>query len=129
MTSEPVMDTQQFEDFLFAGSTTASPVYTQLLRDLVPTAIVKNIFTHSDVRPANIMVDQDEDGTWRIMAIIDWETSGFYPEYWECVKMTNNLTAREDDDWYRYLPESFSMRRYPIHWLVDRLWDRSLAHS
>ncbi|KAM7191183.1 Protein kinase-like domain containing protein [Rhypophila sp. PSN 637] len=126
--SEPIMDTKQFEDFIFDGSIRATPVYIKLLRDLMPPP-AKCVFTHGDVRPANIMVDKDEDGTWGIISIIDWEASGFYPEYWESVKMTNNLTPLERDDWYMYLPESFSQHQYPIQWLVDMLWDRSLSNS
>jgi serine/threonine protein kinase len=38
-------------------------------------------FTHGDLRPANIMV---KDG--RVVAIIDWEMAGWYPEHWEFVK-------------------------------------------
>lgn len=127
--TEPIMNVTQFEDFIFAGSKTASPMYTELLRGLVPTSPAKCVFTHGDIRPANIMVEADEDGTWRIISIIDWEASGFYPEYWECVKMTNNLTPRDNDDWYKYLPKSLSPSRYPIQWLVDRLWDRNMVNS
>ncbi|KAF2125864.1 phosphotransferase enzyme family protein [Dothidotthia symphoricarpi CBS 119687] len=36
------------------------------------------VFTHGDLRPANIIV---RDG--RVAAIVDWELSGWYPEYWE----------------------------------------------
>ncbi|RKP34406.1 kinase-like domain-containing protein, partial [Dimargaris cristalligena] len=36
--------------------------------------------THGDLLPRNIMVDPD---TCQITGILDWEFSGFYPEYWE----------------------------------------------
>ncbi|KAI4648507.1 uncharacterized protein J4E79_010129 [Alternaria viburni] len=39
------------------------------------------VFTHGDLRPDNIIV---KDG--RVAAIIDWELSGWYPEYWELAK-------------------------------------------
>lgn len=39
------------------------------------------VFTHGDLRPANIIV---RDG--RVAAIIDWEMAGWYPDYWEFVK-------------------------------------------
>ncbi|KAM5466535.1 hypothetical protein MauCBS54593_005792 [Microsporum audouinii] len=39
-------------------------------------------FTHGDLGMHNILVDKG-----RITAIIDWEYSGWYPEYWEYVKM------------------------------------------
>ena len=127
--SEPILSTNEFEDFIFAGSKSASAMYTQFLRDLMPASPAKIVFTHGDIRPANIMVDKDEKGCWTVVAIIDWESSGFYPEYWECVKMTNNLTPRDQDDWYKFLPESVSPRRYPTQWLIDRIWDRNLENS
>lgn len=127
--SEPVLNVKQFEDFVFAGSKTASPLYIEFLRGLMPKAQAKCVFTHGDVRPANIMVDEGEDGIWKVVAVIDWEASGFYPEYWECVKMTNNLTPRDQCDWYKHLPESLSPQQYPIYWLIDRLWDRNLVNS
>ncbi|EPE06843.1 hypothetical protein F503_03270 [Ophiostoma piceae UAMH 11346] len=37
-------------------------------------------FCHTDLGPQNIMVDPD---TFRIISIIDWETSGFFPSGWE----------------------------------------------
>ncbi|KAL4810247.1 hypothetical protein BDV18DRAFT_156616 [Aspergillus unguis] len=36
---------------------------------------------------------------------IDWEYSGFYPEYYEAAKSTNCLSPFEEDDWYLFLPE------------------------
>lgn len=39
------------------------------------------VFTHGDLRPANIIV---KDG--RVTAIIDWEMAGWYPDYWEFAK-------------------------------------------
>ncbi|EPE31771.1 Protein kinase-like (PK-like) [Glarea lozoyensis ATCC 20868] len=39
-------------------------------------------FTHADMSPENIIV---RDG--KITAIIDWEFSGWFPEYWEYTKM------------------------------------------
>lgn len=127
--SEPIMNVKQFDEWVFTGSKTASPVYTRLLRSLVPATIPTCVFTHGDIRPANIMVDKLEDGTWKIIAVIDWAASGFYPDYWESVKATNNLTPRDDFDWYEYLPESISPSRCSTRWLVDRLWDRNMENS
>jgi thiamine kinase-like enzyme len=126
---KPIMNIKQFEDFIFTRSKTASPLYTQFLRDILPPSWVQCVFIHGDVRPANIIVDMDDDGAWRVIAVIDWETSGFYSKYWESVKMTNNLMPRDYFDWYRYLLESLSPRRYSIQWLVDRLWDRNMINS
>ncbi|KAG6199657.1 hypothetical protein E4U35_006546 [Claviceps purpurea] len=127
VSTKPIKSVVEFEDFIFKGSTTATPIYIGLLRGLMPLSN-KIVFTHGDIRPANIMVRRD-DGTWRVTAIIDWETSGFYPEYWDAVKSTNSLTSGEHFDWYKYIPQSISPNRYPVPWLVDRLWDRSTTNG
>ncbi|KAI5854495.1 hypothetical protein GGS23DRAFT_590615 [Durotheca rogersii] len=50
----------------------------------------KIVFTHADLNSRNILVDQvtRPDGTrgWRVMGIVDWENSGYYPEYWDYTK-------------------------------------------
>ncbi|KAL3957401.1 hypothetical protein ACCO45_007979 [Purpureocillium lilacinum] len=49
------------------------------------------VFTHADLNFRNILIDEasNEDGTigWHVTGIVDWETAGFYPEYWEYTKM------------------------------------------
>ncbi|KAH7108679.1 hypothetical protein B0J13DRAFT_591343 [Dactylonectria estremocensis] len=113
--SNPIWDEETFRDFIFTGSKMASPVYIRLLRDLMPTSSTK--------------LNMGHDKTCKVAAVIDWEASGFYPEYWESVKMTNNLTPRDRNDWYMYLPASLSLRQYPIQWLVDRVWDQIMVNS
>lgn len=50
----------------------------------------KVVFTHADLNPRNILVDRVRlpDGTlgWRVSGIVDWETAGYYPEYWDYTK-------------------------------------------
>lgn len=36
------------------------------------------VFTHADLNPGNILVRGD-----KVVAIIDWQLSGWYPGYWE----------------------------------------------
>lgn len=127
--STPIMNAKKFEDFIFEGSVTASPEYTDLLRSLTPASQTRIVFTHGDVRPANIMVTHEKDDVWRVAAIIDWESSGFYPSYWESVKTTNNLMPGDRLDWYKFLPRSISPRGHPTEWLIDRLWDRNMVNS
>ncbi len=128
--SKPITTMKQFEDFIFSASKAASPMYVQLLQNLKSVSLPSEcVFTHGDLRPANIIVVQDEEGSWKVAGVIDWEASGFYPNYWESVKMTNNLAPPDRFDWYLYLPESASPNRYPIQRLVDRLWDFSMENS
>ncbi|KAF9230802.1 hypothetical protein BU15DRAFT_56867 [Melanogaster broomeanus] len=51
------------------------------VRDCFPTE-APVYFTHGDLLSGNILVDGS-----RITAIIDWETAGFYPEFWEYCRM------------------------------------------
>lgn len=48
------------------------------------------LFTHADLNARNILVDRvkQSDGTkvWKVTGIVDWEFSGYYPEYWEYTK-------------------------------------------
>lgn len=47
-------------------------------------------FTHADLNPRNIIVDEllQQDGArgWSVTGIVDWETAGYYQEYWEYTK-------------------------------------------
>ncbi|KAL3468144.1 kinase-like domain-containing protein [Aspergillus heterothallicus] len=46
-------------------------------------------FSHADLCPSNIITSQG-----RLAGIVDWESAGFYPEYWEYIRgieATNNL--------------------------------------
>ncbi|KAF3903901.1 hypothetical protein ABW20_dc0110080 [Dactylellina cionopaga] len=56
------------------------------------------VFTHADLRPANIMI---QDG--HVVAIVDWEMSGWYPEWWEFAKAF--FLWRFPNDWGTYLLE------------------------
>lgn len=48
------------------------------------------VLTHGDLNPRNIMMERIRDstgvGSWRLSGIIDWETAGYYPDYWDCTK-------------------------------------------
>jgi len=57
-------------------------------------------FTHADLSPRNIIV---KDG--KIQGIIDWEFSGWYPEYWEYVKFYECKTKCKD--WKNFAPYIF----------------------
>lgn len=57
-------------------------------------------FTHGDLGVQNILI---RDG--KIVAILDWECSGWYPEYWEYTKAHYNSVL---------LPEFYEMLRERI---------------
>ena len=87
----------------------------------------KIVFSHGDLRPANIVVKSDQQGDYSVSGVLDWEMGGFYPDYWESVKATNTMSPQEEDDWYIHLPACASPTSYPLHWLVDRKCDIHVA--
>jgi thiamine kinase-like enzyme len=51
------------------------------------------VFTHADLNARNILADRaaragerSTGGGWRVSGIVDWETAGYYPEYWDYTK-------------------------------------------
>ena len=59
------------------------PAYVEELFSYFPTDAQIH-FTHGDLLPGNILVNGSE-----ITAIVDWETAGYYPEFWEYCRMHN----------------------------------------
>ncbi|KAL5342733.1 hypothetical protein BJX70DRAFT_409707 [Aspergillus crustosus] len=53
------------------------------------------VFSHGDFRAHNIMVDDDE----HLSGFLDWETAGWYPEYWE---YTTTMRWGGGSWWYQY---------------------------
>lgn len=45
---------------------------------------VSVVFTHADLHPSNILISHDKPHN--IVSIIDWQQSGWYPDYWEFCK-------------------------------------------
>ncbi|GBE87269.1 hypothetical protein SCP_1005160 [Sparassis crispa] len=52
------------------------------------------VFSHGDFASRNIMLS--EEG--KLAAILDWETAGFWPEYWEWMKASIDIES-EPYDW------------------------------
>ncbi|GFG16442.1 hypothetical protein IFM61392_09509 [Aspergillus lentulus] len=123
-----ITTTEGFNDLQFSARHHGSATYVQLLRYFLEydTSTLEHgsVFTHGDARTDNIMVKQDARSSdqYVVTGIIDWEDSGFYPHYYECTALTRTLSLVEEDDWYLYLSESISPLKFPVRWLVDRLW-------
>ena len=124
---EPMSTCAEFEDFRFSNPVFGSPVYISLLRDISSGHTATVVFSHGDLRPENVVVHAEQHGNYTITGILDWEKSGFYPDYFECLKATSNMSPSDADDWYEYLPSCASPRTYSQSWLVDRLWDSHVA--
>jgi hypothetical protein len=70
----------------------------------------KIFFTHADLNTRNVIVDRVKhaDGTsrWKVTGIVDWENSGYYPEYWDYTKALFE-GFRSSLRWRRFLHDIF----------------------
>lgn len=74
-----------------------------------PCAIV---FTHGDIAARNIIV---RDG--QIVALLDWETAGWYPEYWEYVFAMRGMDNIDWETLGAHVPSLFSTR-YDLEFIL-----------
>lgn len=123
----PIFNDAGFDDFIFSNPHFGSPVYIRTLRQLAARQPSRLSFCHGDLRPDNIVVQVGDEGKYQVTGLLDWEKSGLYPEYFECVKATSTMSTSEMDDWFIFLPKSACPSTYPERWLVDRLWDKHVA--
>ncbi|UZP40971.1 hypothetical protein NXS19_008787 [Fusarium pseudograminearum] len=86
------------------------------LFDFYRQAENKLVLTHGDLSSLNILVRGD-----RVVGIIDWETAGWFPKYWEyttakCVNPNNLFWADVVDQFVTPMPDEWKMdfirRRY-----------------
>jgi thiamine kinase-like enzyme len=68
------------------------------------------VFTHGDLNPFNILVRDD-----RVVGIVDWEFSGWYPDYWEYTSAWfGNLTKQA---WQKEIANFLDP--YPEEWKME----------
>ncbi|KAJ6020781.1 multidrug resistance-associated protein [Penicillium herquei] len=120
-----------FEALQFSAKHRASPCYVKLLRSFLDEdnqSLEGSIFPNGDLKKSNIMVQEDpgNPGFYVVTGVIDWEDSGFYPEYYESTTLSDGQSIISDDDWYLYAPNCISPLQSPVCWLVDRLWGNLL---
>lgn len=81
--------------------------------EMLPRSEV-SVFTHGDIHPRNILVEQNvEEGSGvRITGLIDFESAGFYPDYWEFSEMM--ACGRKDAEWMEMMD-----RTKPREWDIS----------
>lgn len=97
--SPPCQDEKAFNEYLSASLHEHTP---PLVREAFSRRLRTNhriVFTHCDLTPRNILM---QDG--QIQGLVDWEDSGWYPEYWEYVKF---FQRPADKDWKLYAQDIF----------------------
>lgn len=76
-------------------------------------------FTHGDLSSLNILASGDE-----IVGIIDWETAGWYPAYWEYttawnVNPQNQFWRDEVDKFLQPMPEELEIEKLRLKYFGD----------
>ena len=130
-----IRDEEQFNDFLCQRRNRTDARWNQLIRSSM-TDSHPIVMTHGNLHPGNIMVtwkghtdgDTSTAGppfqNLRITSIIDWDSAGWYPAYWEYVKALNTVEPRGPEaDWPHYLPTTVigkHMSEFAIDSLITR---------
>ena len=105
VSTSPIYTEVDFNTFLLhSTSSHAAPCYRKWLNSMLHTDH-RIVFTHADLHPRNLMVKEAPNGV-ELSGIVDWETSGFYPEYWEHLKAVNTRSVKDASDWWDHLPPS-----------------------
>lgn len=98
-TGGPFSNEEGFNEFIM-DLLKATPV---TIRRALDRRLRKNhriFFTHGDIAQHNIIVQGNT-----VAGLIDWESSGWYPEYWEYVKFFERFSP--DQDWKNYADDIF----------------------
>lgn len=108
----PFKDVQEFHDYLRSDirSHGCNDEVNKLI-DLHRQEWDGPSFTHGDLSSLNILVRGDD-----VVGIIDWETAGWYPAYWEytaaCqVNPQNTFWRKEIEHFLEPMPEALEMER------------------
>ncbi|KAH6623097.1 hypothetical protein F5144DRAFT_497099, partial [Chaetomium tenue] len=60
-----------------------------------------SVFTHGDLAARNLMVDEN----CHITAVLDWESSGWFPDYWEYAQMMKPCDTPEHE-WQAWMTKT-----------------------
>lgn len=123
VSADPIYDESHFNEFLTRSEKSrASTGYRRWI-----TSMLRHdhriLLTHGDLHPGNIIVDTDEQGRMSV-GLIDWEMGGFYPEYWEMLKVMNTRAITDSSDWWEFLPQC--IMGYDQEIAVDRMIENTL---
>ena len=96
----PFADASTFNEFFTQPSwkenrLNPSPYGHDPLRQGVPDGPIR--FVHGDLNQKNILVTPEGVEPPRVLAVVDWHQSGWYPAYWEYCKA--RWTAKVGGEW------------------------------
>jgi serine/threonine protein kinase len=103
------------------------PFYIDTIRNCLGKYNHQLRFTHGDLGPHNILVS--EDGA--VTAIIDWEFAGWYPEYWEFIKMIHFSRDPLFRSFIRgcWKDQAGNQVFYDEEFVIDQMLDSQVRHG
>jgi hypothetical protein len=122
---DPFESAREFHDYLRKGTQVWSGDSADLLKltSLHTQDWGAPTFTHGDLSSLNILVRGDD-----VVGIIDWETAGWYPPYWEytaaCqVNPQKSFWRDEIDKFLEPIPDAFEMEQLRQQYLGGSFWE------
>lgn len=103
------------------------PFYIDTLQNCLKKYNHQLRFTHGDLGLHNILVNEDDT----ITAIIDWEFAGWYPEYWEYIKMIQFSCDPVFRDFARncWKNEAGNQMLFDEEFVIDQMLDSQVRHG
>lgn len=110
----PFDSESEFNEFLFQNMVSSSPsLYSTAMRQAMRTNH-NIVFSHGDLNLHNILV---KDGA--IVALLDWEYAGWYPEHWDYVKFC--VASCHEPAWHNLGTVIFPTA-YPDELIIDQCY-------
>ncbi|KAI9674978.1 MAG: hypothetical protein M1817_001384 [Caeruleum heppii] len=111
----PFRDEVAFNDFLISDVFAATPsILVRKFRQRLRTDH-RMVFTHADLAQHNIIIRDNN-----VVALVDWQYAGWYPEYWDYVKFFTRPARHKD--WYEYadviFPQSYDEELFQFQFLA-----------
>ncbi|KAL5332705.1 hypothetical protein BJX70DRAFT_383341 [Aspergillus crustosus] len=126
----PISNEAEFNKFIASNPQRRNTSYIDMVRSYLKGGH-EVVLTHGDLHPRNVMVSitpgdsSDLRATSEVVVtgLLDWEMSGWYPEYWEYVKALHTINPGDGfDDWYACLPPAIGV--WPREHAVDVMLSR-----
>ncbi|EPS36219.1 hypothetical protein H072_10308 [Dactylellina haptotyla CBS 200.50] len=129
----PIFTEGHFNRFLLQASGYNKPSPRREMLNSFLRTDHKVKLTHGDLHPRNICAvlaretptdgneEDQEEIIIKVTGILDWDSSGWYPEYWEYVKAINTICAGDGmEDWWQYLPTN-AIGKWPNEYAIYML--------
>lgn len=114
-----VRDLDSFNKFRFRKFAHIPRIMPYVEERTAPLTNHPMVLTHGDLDPGNIMIKDK-----KVCGLIDWESSGFFPAYWEWMMARQLFECQPLNGWCRRLAERLESTLSPeFHrmWEVEKL--------